>query len=111
MYNPPPPPPGSPPGYRPPTGYGQPYYEPVNNGLVPAILVTIFCCQLGIVAVIFAAQVEPKLEGGNYAGAVEAAEKAKKWTLITLFVTLGLYAVLFIFYALMIAGAIVTSSG
>jgi hypothetical protein len=53
----------------------------VPNYLVPAILATIFCClPLGVVAIIFAAQVNSKLAAGDYAGAVEASRKAKQFT-------------------------------
>ena len=57
---------------------------PVNvpNYLVQSILVTIFCCAplpLGIVAIVFAAQVNGKLAAGDYAGAVSASKQAKMW--------------------------------
>ena len=53
----------------------QPY---VNNYLAQAILVTIFCClPLGIVAIVFAAQVNGKLASGDYAGAVSTSNTAK----------------------------------
>lgn len=57
--------------------------QSVPNYLVQAILVTIFCClPLGIVGIIFATQVNTKLAAGDYAGAVEASNKAKQWTMI-----------------------------
>ena len=52
----------------------------VPNYLVQAILVTVFCCvPLGIVSIVFSAQVNGKLAAGDYAGAVETSNKAKKW--------------------------------
>ena len=52
----------------------------VPNYLVQSILTTIFCClPFGIVAIIFAAQVNGKLAGGDYAGAVNASKQAKMW--------------------------------
>ena len=52
----------------------------VPNYLVQAILVTIFCCvPLGIVSIVFAAQVNGKLAAGDYAGAVETSNRAKMW--------------------------------
>jgi len=33
----------------------------------------------GIAAIVYAAQVNGKLAGGDYAGAVESSRKAKKW--------------------------------
>jgi hypothetical protein len=56
--------------------------KPVNY-LVQAILVTLCCClPLGIVAIVYAAQVDSKWNGGDHHGASTAAENAKKWTWI-----------------------------
>lgn len=56
-----------------------------NNYLIPAILVTLFCClPFGIVSIIFATQVDSKYAGGDYAGAASAAGKAKLWMWIGL---------------------------
>ena len=52
----------------------------VPNYLVQAILVTLFCClPFGIVAIVFAAQVNTKLAAGDYAGAVDSSNKARTW--------------------------------
>ena len=66
--------------------YGNPYQQPnqqtpyVPNYLVQAILVTLFCClPFGIVAIVFAAQVNGKLAAGDYQGAVYASNQAKLW--------------------------------
>ena len=62
----------------------------VPNYLVQAILVTIFCCvPFGIPAIVFAAQVNSKLEGGDYAGAIEASKKAKIWCWVSFLIGLG----------------------
>lgn len=54
----------------------------VPNHLVWAILSTLFCClPLGIVSIVFAAQVNGKLAVGDMAGAQEASDKAKKWAM------------------------------
>ena len=54
----------------------------VPNHLVLAILVTLFCCQIfGIVAIVYAAQVNSKLAGGDVQGAIESSNKAKMWML------------------------------
>jgi hypothetical protein len=60
--------------------------ERIAAGAVPtyltqSILVTIFCCwALGIPAIVFAAQVNGKLARGDYAGAIDASNKAKLFT-------------------------------
>lgn len=51
---------------------------PPPNYLVFAILTTIFCCQiLGIVSIVFAAQVNSKWNSGDLQGALEAIRNAK----------------------------------
>ncbi len=48
------------------------------NYLAPAIICTLFCCvPLGIVSIVFAAQVDSKWNSGDFAGALNAAQKAK----------------------------------
>ena len=52
----------------------------VSNYLVQSILVTLFCClPFGIVAIVFAAQVNGKLQAGDYAGAAQSSKSAKLW--------------------------------
>jgi len=73
--------PQPPPGYMapPPQMAGQ-AIGTVPNYLVQSILVTLFCClPLGIVAIVFAAQVNSKLTLGDLYGAQEASNKAKMW--------------------------------
>jgi hypothetical protein len=74
---------GSPLPYGQPVGYQQPYMgQHVPNYLVQAILVTLFCClPFGIVSIVYAAQVNSKLAAGDYAGALDASQKAKTWSL------------------------------
>jgi hypothetical protein len=56
----------------------------VPNYLVPAILTTLFCClPFGIVSIVYAAQVNGKLEAGDRAGALESSRKAKMWAWIS----------------------------
>ncbi|MBE0535990.1 MAG: CD225/dispanin family protein [Phycisphaerae bacterium] len=58
--------------------------EPVPNHLVPAILVTVFCClPFGIVAIVYAASVNGKVQAGDYAGAVAASRNAAMWSWIS----------------------------
>ncbi len=74
--------------YSSPPPYGQPPYGQMTSGprpnvpnhLVKAILATCFCClPLGIVAIVFAAQVNGKLDAGDYAGATSASEQANMY--------------------------------
>ncbi|WP_297089066.1 CD225/dispanin family protein [uncultured Draconibacterium sp.] len=78
--------------------------SPPPNYLVFAILVTIFCCQiLGIVSIVFAAQVNSKFNAGDYQGALNASKNAKLWAWIGL--ASGL-AVAIIFTLLSVFGVI-----
>jgi hypothetical protein len=57
----------------------------VPNNLVFAILVTVLCClPTGIAAIVYAAQVNGKLQAGDIAGAQEASKNAKMWCWISL---------------------------
>jgi hypothetical protein len=59
--------------------------EPVPNYLVYAILTTVFCClPFGIVSIVYAAQVNSRVAGGDRQGALEASSKAKTWALVSL---------------------------
>lgn len=52
----------------------------IPNYLVWSILTTLFCCMpLGIVSIVFSAQVNGKAAAGDIAGAQLASENAKKW--------------------------------
>lgn len=81
---------------------GPPAEKPANY-LVPAILVTLFCClPFGIVAIIFAAQVNGKLEAGDYVGAQSASKNAKLFTWLSFgigAVVLGAYILLMVLAA------------
>lgn len=58
--------------------------EFVPNHLVWAILSTLFCClPLGIVSIVYAAQVDGKRAAGDIAGAREASGKAGMWALFS----------------------------
>jgi hypothetical protein len=56
----------------------------VPNYLVFAILATVLCClPAGIPAIIYAAQVNGKLQAGDIAGAQAASQNAKMWCWIS----------------------------
>ena len=77
----PPPPQYRAPSYAPPPG---PPRVPIPNYLVQAILVTFFCClPAGVVSIVFAAQVNGKLERGDIEGARRDSNNAKTWAWIS----------------------------
>lgn len=56
----------------------------VPNYLIPAII-SLFCClPLGIAAVVFAAQVNNKVQAGDLAGAADSSKKAKMFAYISI---------------------------
>jgi hypothetical protein len=74
----------------PPQGGTQTSYAPqssqadVPNYLVQAILTTVFCClPLGIVSIVYAAQVNGKVAAGDRAGALESSRNARLWAWIS----------------------------
>lgn len=78
--------------------------KPVPNYLLQSVLVTFCCCMpLGIVAIIFAAQVNSKLAMGDVPGAAASSKNAKLFS--TIGFVCGLVAA--ILYAI---GAIVSIS-
>jgi hypothetical protein len=57
----------------------------VPNYLVFAILSTVLCClPAGIPAIVYAAQVNGRLQAGDIAGAQAASNNAKMWCWISL---------------------------
>jgi len=77
---------------------------PPPNYLVFAILATIFCSKIiGIVSIVFAAQVNSKWNDGDMEGAVNASRNAKLWAwisvafggaLIVIFTLLSVFGIL-----------------
>jgi hypothetical protein len=80
--------------WNPPPAPGAPTNVP--NYLVPAII-SLFCCwPLAIVAIIFAAQVNGKVQSGDIAGAMDASKKAKMFS----FIAIGIGLVVGVIYLL-----------
>ena len=70
----------------------------VPNYLVQAILVTLFCCvPFGIVAIVYAAQVNGKVALGDMEGAWRTSRRAKNWAWISFGVGLVITIVWVIF--------------
>ena len=62
----------------------------VQNYLVFAILTTVLCClPAGIPAIVYAAQVNGKLQAGDINGAKVASDNAKMWCWISFGLGLG----------------------
>ena len=69
----------------------------VPNYMVPAII-SIFCCwPLAIPAIIFASQVNNKVQAGDVAGAQESSKKAKMFS----FIAIGIGVVGILIYVIM----------
>jgi len=100
-YTPPPPPSYGGPGPGPVPG------ETIPNYLWQSIVVTLCCClPLGVVGIIFAAQVNTKLAQGDIAGARDASQKAKMFTLIGFGIGLVIIILSFVFNGAMFMQAI-----
>lgn len=97
---PPPPPPGG--GYG---GYGGvPQGSPPPNHLVWAILSTLFCClPLGVVSIVFSAQVNGKWSAGDVDGAQNASAKARTYALWGTIVGVILYVLVVALFVGLIA--------
>src|SRR5579864_5166236 len=77
----------------------------VQNYLVFAILTTVFCCPpAGIPAIVYAAQVNGKLQAGDYAGAQQASKNAKTWCLVSVGVFFGGFIIWIVLIALGVLG-------
>ena len=86
--------------WTPPPASGTPATVP--NYLIPAII-SLFCClPLGVVGVIFAAQVNGKVQAGDTAGALDASKKAKMFSFIA--IGLGLAGIVFYILVWVIMG-------
>ena len=78
-----------------------------KNYLIESILVTIFCCQpFGIVGIVFGSQVNSKFSLGDYEGAKDASENAKRWTTWGFIAGLVILVGVLIFYGSIIGLAI-----
>jgi predicted Zn finger-like uncharacterized protein len=80
--------------------YDRPRGNPPPNYLAQSILVTLFCCWIfGVIAIIYAAQVNTKWAQGDIRGAREASAAAKMWC----WLSFGSIFVIFVLYVILIA--------
>ena len=80
----------------------------VPNYLVQAILCTLCCClPFGIVAIVYAAQVNGKVAAGDMAGALATSKNAKTWC----WVAFGCGIAVWIITALIDGAAILAAVG
>lgn len=64
--------------------------RPPKNWLIESILATLFCClPFGIAGLVNAVKVNDRYSIGDFAGAADAAAAAKRWTLISVYIGLG----------------------
>lgn len=73
---------------------------PPKNYLIEAIVTTICCClPFGIAAIVFASKVDRLAMQGDYAGAIDAANKAKMYAIIAVVAGLIYNVVAVVIYA------------
>lgn len=75
----------------------------VSNYLVPAIISAFCCMPLGVVAIVFAAQVNGKVASGDIAGAMDSSKKAKMFSFIAIGLGL-LFIVVYIIFIVLVGG-------
>ena|SRR5437867_4148081 len=93
--------------WTPPPAAGTP--DNVPNYLIPAILSAICCFPLGIISIIFAAQVNGKVAAGDVPGALDSSKKAKLFSYI--FLGLGILVWLcYLIFGVIIGGISIIGS-
>ena len=85
-------------------------HDKVPNYLIPAIISAICCLPLGVVSIIFAAQVNGKVATGDMDGALNASKKAKMFSYIAIGLGLALWICYFIFGAGIVGLSILSNS-
>jgi|ERR1043165_4294221 hypothetical protein len=85
-------------------------HDKVPNYLIPAIISALCCFPLGIISIIFAAQVNGRVAAGNISGALDASKKAKLFSII--FIALGVigWGCYFLFGASIVGLSILSNS-
>ena len=94
--------------WTPPPVSGTP--DQVPNYLIPAIISALCCLPLGIISIIFAAQVNGKVASGDMAGALNASKKAKMFSYIAIGLGIALWVCYFIFGAGLVGLSILSNA-
>lgn len=79
----------------------------VPNYLVPAIISAVCCFPLGIISIVFAAQVNGKVAAGDIAGALQASKLAKILSIVLIGLAVLVYGGYFIIWVLILGGAVI----
>ena len=79
----------------------------VPNYLVPAIISAVCCFPLGIISIVFAAQVNGKMAAGDIAGAMQASKLAKILSIVLIGLAVLVYGGYFIIWVLILGGAVI----
>ena len=85
-------------------------HDKVPNYLIPAIISALCCFPLGIISIIFAAQVNGKVASGDIAGAMNASKKAKMFSYIAIGLGVAGWVCYFIFGGALIGLSILSNS-
>lgn len=85
-------------------------HDKVPNYLILAIISALCCFPLGIISIIFAAQVNGKVASGDIAGALDASKKAKLFSIIFIILGVVLWGCYFIFGASIVGLSVLSNS-
>ena len=94
--------------WTPPPSSGAPASVP--NYLIPAILSALCCFPLGIISIVFAAQVNGKVASGDMPGALDASKKAKLFSYIFIGLGILVWGAYFLFGAGIVGLSILSNS-
>lgn len=82
----------------------------IPNYLAHSILCTLFCClPFGIVAIVYAAQVNTKIAAGDIAGAQAASDSAKQWCWVSFGLGLAVGLIWCLYFVVVVAGGLASN--
>ena len=85
-------------------------HDKVPNYLILAIISALCCFPLGIISIVFAAQVNGKVTSGDIPGALNASKKAKMFSYIFIGLGIVVWGCYFIFGAGIVGLSILSNS-